>query len=215
MLGHERLIYLVSTFSIMATPITFLGDIHGMWGAIPQNHPNRIICVGDLGIGFQKYFDDKPTFPDNFSFISGNHDSPELCKSIPNFLGRFGYKDGIFFVSGAWSIDGYKRIEGHDKWHDEELNWQEWNECVSLYEQVKPKIVVSHDAPLSIVSYLRSQHSGDRSGTQRGLESMLNQHAPKLWIYGHHHQSSRIETSETTFICLGINELLTIDIETV
>jgi len=93
--------------------ITLVGDVHGLFNQfldISESHKNKIIQLGDLGIGFGK----NPILPKEISFIHGNHDNPEECKVYSNFLGRFGYASTteIFHVSGAESIDKNYRTPG-------------------------------------------------------------------------------------------------------
>lgn len=109
-----------------------LGDIHGDFGFyfqwLSQKDPNDItIQLGDLGLGFYDKYDKQyeegiKKYP-NARFLRGNHDSPEVCKKQDAYLGDFGvFKDKIFFISGAWSIDYDCRTPGKDWWRDEEIS---------------------------------------------------------------------------------------------
>jgi predicted phosphohydrolase len=194
---------------------TFLGDIHGSYGSIKAtDHP--CIQVGDYGLFYenelQKHNRRMKMFP-NFYWIRGNHDSPQLCQKADKYLGDFGYNEklDIFFISGAFSIDKSSRIIGQNWWPDEELKWDQWNECIELFEKVKPQTVVSHDAPMSIVQLMKSHHAMDKSNTQMGLEALLMAHKPKYWIFGHHHMDKKISTSTTDFYCVGIGKYLTLE----
>ncbi|MGY8690848.1 MAG: hypothetical protein ACKVHP_24310 [Verrucomicrobiales bacterium] len=42
---------------------------------------------------------------------------PLVCRSNPRYLGEFGFsEDGLFWLSGAWSIDWQLRTEGVSWW---------------------------------------------------------------------------------------------------
>lgn len=42
----------------------------------------------------------------------------------------------------------------------------------------------------------------DKSITRNLLQSMFEEHQPKLWLFGHHHRSKRKEINGTEFICV-------------
>ena len=125
---------------------TILGDVHGDRARCNRVHQkaqkkfpgSEVIQIGDLGVGFPKYkrrarsglYINEPTgeidtedykLPPTFKFFPGNHDNRKECHKLPNCLGDFGEYKGMFFVSGASSIDRAFRTEGLDWWDDEEL----------------------------------------------------------------------------------------------
>lgn len=170
------------------------------------------IILGDVGIGFA--FDDFSSLPviDDLFFIRGNHDNPKICKEHPNYLGDFGYIDRLdmFFISGAWSIDQHHRTEDIDWWADEELSLYQLEKAVILYETVKPKYVISHDAPLDVVKYLIPNHYklGKTNRTQRALDMMWNKcdWRPNHWFFGHYHISRTDFIEKTKVSCIGIKQ---------
>lgn len=183
--------------------ITFVGDVHGKFDKftkILQAEKNVVVQVGDLGIGFSPHND---LMQHDFRFIHGNHDNPDLCAKLPNFLGRFGYNDQFFFVSGGYSIDKKYRHIGLDWWDSEELSYNEGLFCIELYEATKPEIVVSHDCPISVYPRLFSHHAADNTKTNNLLQAMFEIHQPALWVFGHHHISRRFNVSGTNFVCLA------------
>lgn len=197
--------------------ITLVGDIHGKFQKlykILDVTKNRMIALGDIGIGFG----DDPLFPNHFQFIHGNHDNPDLCKYYSGFLGRYGYDSvtEIFHVSGAESVDKDHRIPGATWWYNEQLNIQEMDDCLELYRKTKPKIVLSHDAPFFL--YPELLHAGGHSGkskrnlTNTLLETMFESHQPKEWYFGHFHVSYGITYQECMFQCLGELETKTIQV---
>ena len=204
--------------------IHFLGDIHGdfmfykQW--ISQNDPNDIsIVLGDFGLGFNHLHDkeytmwaDKDNSDKNF-FIRGNHDNPEVCNKQHAHLGDFGlFKNKIFFVAGGWSIDREWRTPGKDFWINEELTTHQCEECLSLYEKIKPDIVISHDCPESIKDMLVPPIGVKPCKTGLLMDAMLNIHRPSIWIGAHYHVSKRFEYLGTKFIYLNIKETFTLDI---
>ena len=168
---------------------------------------NRLIQIGDLGIGFVGY--PYPVFfPANFSFIRGNHDNPQKCQEHPNHIGEYGIKDEFFYISGALSIDKDNRTQGIDYWEDEELSYRELSKCFQLFIEKKPKIVFSHDCPLSVKYELN--FFGFDTRTQHAMQQMLEYHKPELWIFGHYHISRKLEINGTKFVCLNELETYTI-----
>ena len=217
----------------MVTKITLIGDIHGVWNKLHEilrNNWNPCIQIGDLGLGFPrrfKYLDlndgvlkvreappDPKSFPGNFRFIRGNHDNPEVCRNFPNYLGDYGVdKDtGIFFVSGGYSIDIDNRIPGVDWWAEEELSYSQFNECIDLYEKVKPSIVISHECPTSILNIITKNKSYGPSRTAMALQMMLEIWQPKEWYFGHHHEVWTGNSKKTKFTCIAINQCVDISI---
>jgi hypothetical protein len=180
-----------------------LGDIHGeherAFKLARKNPKDTIIQLGDFGLGFKEF----PPFPDNLSFIRGNHDSPEACHKHPKYLGDYGFKyvDGqeVFFLSGADSIDKNQRIEGVSWWRNEQLSYRELQDAIDLYECVKPKHVISHDGPQSIVEKMFGVYGSTQ--TRTALQLMLEAHKPELWYFGHWHRTKTLRGS-TNFMAL-------------
>ncbi len=201
-------------FITRPTDVVLVGDIHGNFKQIiktAHKHKNQLVIqIGDFGIGFSK--NPKPKFPENLRFIRGNHDDPAKCQINPHYLGDFGFipELDLFYVSGAWSIDEAKRVEGVDWWRDEQLNARQMNEAFDLYAKTKPKFVVSHDCPLFLYQEMNYTNKpmiqgGDYS-TPKFLESMWNYHRPAMWLYGHHHHYFTKNVKGTRFICLAATD---------
>jgi len=173
------------------------------------------IQVGDMGIFTDNCFAGLPVMAQH-RFIRGNHDNPELCRAHPNYLGDYGYLSAqdIFFLSGGWSIDVDFRTPGIDWWRDEELTTQELQSAIDLYEQSKPRIVVSHECPTAVkaatlraVAHQNRNSWGDKatyhSRTELALQAMFELHQPEVWIYGHYHVRCEIVEQGTRFNCLN------------
>lgn len=166
------------------------------------------VQLGDLG------FDYAPLAgvdPSRHRVIAGNHDN--LPNVTPHFLGDFGMhtiplRTGafeFFFVRGARSVDIDRRIEGISWWADEELDDSRAAAALERYESRRPGIVISHDCPTEIVPAVATI-DGDvvPSRTTRLLQDCLEVHAPKLWLFGHHHRNwSFRHPCGTTFVCVG------------
>jgi Calcineurin-like phosphoesterase superfamily domain len=193
-------------------PVCFQGDAHGKLNKLAK--PGcPVIHVGDLGIGFVAplMVREKVTKRNDFWFIRGNHDCPELCRKNPNYLGEFGGSSSLFWVSGAWSIDHAYRTEGRDWWRDEELSASQMNSAFDDYLAAKPRVMVTHDGPDSLFQAagpmaIPNYHA---SATSRLLQEMLQAHSPELWVFGHHHVSRDFQFKGARFRCLA--ELETFD----
>jgi predicted phosphodiesterase len=210
----------------------FWGDPHGnldlLRRKMKEQHtkfPNDTqISVGDNGFGFPK--SQSIVFPDYFKMIRGNHDSPEVCRAHPNYLGDYGTKeiDGykVFFVSGGWSIDRQFRKEGVSWWPDEELSIAELNIAMEEYLDVKPDVMLSHDGPTPATHYILNRYALQNNNyysessvtptrTGQALSAMFREYQPKMWIFGHWHCNFDKIINGTRFIC--IPELESIRVE--
>jgi len=139
--------------------LSFLGDTHGDFNFINRacaTH-NCVVHVGDVGLGFPETINvpfrkDPLYFPPNFKFIRGNHDNPTTCRKYESYLGDYGFNKelGIFFVSGAWSIDVNFRTPDIDWWYEEELDYPELQKAIDVYKEIKPNIVGAHNGPKEV-----------------------------------------------------------------
>lgn len=186
-----------------------IGDVHGRinnyW--MLTRHTESL-QVGDFG--FKKQHD---WFIENMDITKhkinfGNHDYIPY-KYMEHSTGDFGYENGIFTVRGAASIDKSHRIEGRDWFRDEELTYREGVAALDKYEEIKPEIVVTHDAPQRVVDHHWS-HITESSMTRKLLDEMFEIHQPTLWFFGHHHQSKNEFMDGTNFICLAELETYTL-----
>jgi len=192
--------------------IAIISDIHGKWNKYLQILKDldaeniSSIQLGDFGI-----YDENDIFeiPIQHKFFVGNHDNRTLAKTHPNCLGDYGMlKNGIFFISGAFSIDKDERTIGFDWWDDEELSYQELEKVISLYEESKPNVVVSHDCPADIYNFFG--YVG-KSRTAQALQSMFQIHQPDKWIFGHHHIDFMSHYDGTEFHCLGVHKKMILE----
>jgi len=198
--------------------VYFIGDVHGKtaeYTELASQLDAPSIQLGDMGIGFKSV---KPaSLASKHRFIHGNHDDPDECAKVPNFLGRYGYIEPLFFISGGYSIDWKHRIMGVSWWEKEQLSYLELQDAIDVYTRVKPELVISHDAPTSAARHLLSPfllsdregyHSAKADGigksrTSQAMEIMLEIHRPKQWVFGHFHTDAEFDLDGTHFTALG------------
>lgn len=188
-----------------------IGDVHGKLKEYKKivDYCDSSICVGDFG--FKKEWDWHITNIDGLrhKINMGNHDFIPYSHCGPSLKDWTWIEDTkIFTIRGANSIDKHLRTEGRDWFPFEELTYAEGLNCLDLYTQTKPKIVISHDCPHSIRKYLFGIN--DKSLTSNLLQALFEEHQPELWIFGHHHRSVKCKKGKTQFICLS--ELETFEI---
>ncbi len=206
--------------------VTLIGDVHGKTHIyekiLRQKYQDRpTIQLGDVGLGFKGV--GLQRLPENHKFIRGNHDNPEKCRQHPNYLGEYGYlpESHIFYIGGAFSIDRASRVEGQSWWADEELSWLELQKVIDLYQNVRPKFVISHECPSSasmimlsslLGGYYQAKTACVESRTSQAMEAMFEIHHPKEWIFGHYHVDRPFEFRGTKFRCVA--ELSQYELET-
>lgn len=206
----------------------FIGDVHGHlyeFKLVVENTPkeiDKIIQVGDFGIGFGQsdYWHESLNdymIENNIYFLRGNHDNPSQCREMSTWIRDGLVENDVMFVGGAWSIDYQWRTKGYDLWDDEELSYEELNRAIDIYDMIRPRVMVTHDCPLSVSEELFIKRGKSLSGTQyhtrtgAALQEMFEMHKPKLWIFGHWHCDADEVINGTRFICL--NELSYADID--
>lgn len=206
-----------------------LGDIHGDTQVLhravdnylkpaKEQYPDaRLIQLGDFGFADSWAVLHVSGYdPKDVQVIGGNHDNYDyLAKSAPpHYLGDFGMIEGAehptFFVRGAWSIDKDYRIEGRSWWAEEELGMDAGYRAFDMYCEVKPRVVLSHDCPMTVVHAIH----GDVIPTRTGhlLQRMFDEHEPEQWLFGHHHVYFQRKIGGTDFRCVNINELVETDL---
>lgn len=201
----------------------FVGDIHGKvqqyYDLVKDTRSS--LQIGDFGIGMldaakmhlaMRAHTENP----DRRFIRGNHDNPSACRSFPGYIsdGTYFSKLDLFAVGGAWSIDKDERIPGWDWWPDEELSGQDFSLVQSIYADTKPRVMVTHDAPHSVLLQMFQDGTHKpiiKTQTSFHLQEMFEAHQPDYWIFGHWHLGLRENIEGTKFICLA--ELGHIDID--
>lgn len=184
--------------------IRFIGDVHGKIDKLlPLVHPTATtIQVGDFGFGFVPI----PELPDNLFILRGNHDNPGLMAQYPKTLTQSGvfYTDlkTLYYVAGAYSVDCMERISGVSWWPDEQLGYIDLLDAIYYARRTEPDIIFTHDCPDFIY--------GHKSITSSALTQLFDGWHPKLWVFGHHHQSFNQVIENTRFV--GLAELEVFDV---
>jgi predicted phosphodiesterase len=191
-----------------------IGDVHGHYETYLDliQGADSSVQVGDFGFDYScmTHVD-----PNSHKIIGGNHDNYDIIGDCPNYLGDYGVcKLGFmefFFVRGERSIDANLRIEGKNWWRKEELDISAAYKAIEAYEAAKPEIVISHGCPADILPFFTSSSKYplySPSRTAQFLDSMLTIHRPKLWIFGHHHNSKTMTIKGCVFQCLNELEII-------
>lgn len=198
-----------------------IGDIHGAYRIyydIIQN-VKYSVQLGDFGFNYS-IFDELNL---NHRFVPGNHENYDLIETCKNSLGNFGPANigpfSFWFVRGGFSIDCKERLKAENWpnpqpktwWPEEQLNRQQQIECIELYTQHKPNVVLSHDCPKQVERLVGNPTILKNFGwpkdlkTETGmlLQDLFDIHKPELWIHGHYHRDIYHVVNGTTFICIG------------
>lgn len=191
-----------------------IGDIHGQ----VEIYKSMIIGteatlqIGDMGFSYDHL---KDVDPDRNIFIPGNHENYNTVWDYPHAIGHFGMRNhgglDFFFIRGELSVDKRYRKENIDWFRDEELGTSQVEECIRLYEEKKPSVVISHGCPMSIsekVARWSKKETEERFGctlpswTAKFLQVMYGIHQPDLWVFGHYHQNKLVKDGKTSFLCV-------------
>lgn len=200
--------------------IRFIGDVHGRYEPYKKLIAKvpRSIQVGDMGVGFRRVdgyrageiYSNPPHYAmvaGDHRFIRGNHDNPEECRKHSQWIPDGRVEGNMMFIGGATSIDKHMRQEGYNWWPAEQLSPDALATLIEVYENIKPEIMVTHECPQSLVQcfigHYKVELEPGGTDTRKALEMMLAIHRPKLWIFGHWHQSLDFAQNGTRFICLA------------
>lgn len=204
--------------------IHLLGDIHGDYAKhdrfAKKNH--FTIQLGDFGFNFDSL---KKHDPNYHKVLGGNHDNYDLIKDVPHYLGDFGTFEldtssspestypsrviKIFYIRGADSIDKQFRTIGVDWWAEEQLSMGRMREALDLYGQYKPDVILSHSPPAFAIEWFCNPRM-PFALTEHCLDAMHEIHSPQLHIFGHMHKKKSKKFGATKFICVDINEKISL-----
>jgi len=207
--------------NIFTDKVVLVGDVHGDFRALRaarKQFPDLpIIQIGDLGIGFWDHKKLKQEHPgDNFYYIRGNHDNPAATLDFAGYLGDYGCSanEKVMWVSGAHSIDKDDRTPTIDWWEGEELSYQQCGDVVDMYTRIKPEVMITHDCPLDLYTWLGiPEQDVVPNKTANLLSSLLEIHKPKRWFFGHHHKRLNMTIQGVDFRCLDIDEITCINLK--
>lgn len=208
----------------------FIGDIHGKVAPYLKllEGCEESIQIGDFGMGFLNSTNTAAVnaahADGKHRFIRGNHDDPDICADANGWIedGHYDADRGMMLMGGAWSIDHAYRKDFDRKrgttswWPDEELTTSELIKVHANFVYHKPRIMVTHDAPMQVSKELFFQPGHRMLGEHRStptaeaLQAMFNAHQPEIWIFGHWHISKTEVMNGTKFICLAELEYLDI-----
>lgn len=211
--------------------IRLCGDVHGKYDKYYNliKDQQASIQLGDLGFSY-KILDHLDST--RHIVIPGNHDNYDIVHKYDHILDSFGEYEHcgleFFFVRGGFSIDWQFRLHEERQhgprfkswWQQEELSIAKLENAINLYEMVKPKVVLTHECPRSIVKNITDGRILKDYGydpekfttrTSEALDAMLRVHEPDLWVFGHYHRSLDKTIGKTRFKCLA--ELEHFDLE--
>jgi len=209
------------------TTLRFIGDVHGRYADYLRllDGPDYTFQVGDLSMNYRPFASADPI---RHRAIGGNHElyepGPGSYWDHPQFLGNYGLHaipgfPPIFYLRGAWSIDGQMRRD-HEKrggpkswWPEEECDEETLERAEQLYSESKPAIVVSHECPMDLVRHVTNPEFARMFGhppgtiptrTNQALQRMLDIHQPRLWVFAHYHRREDFTIDGTRFVCLDM-----------
>lgn len=212
--------------------LRLFGDIHEGWRSYADSlDVPYSIQVGDLCMtNDYSWMIREGIDPARHRFIGGNHDNYDHAPNSPHYLGDYGVHaipefGDVFFVRGAWSIDrksrrtfptySQGRVLPKTLWDEEELTMRQGMEALELYKEVKPKFLVAHECPLSVVPYVTNPEFCFRMGwdapdgiirtkTNQLLQAMIEFHKPHTMVFGHYHKDFDQVIDGIRFICVNI-----------
>lgn len=211
--------------------VLIIGDVHGKVGKyfdllddFVERHKHtdgelRSLQLGDFGFGEHykrraRWFDRVSRYNiEDHVFFGGNHDQypiPEWTCHLEHF-GEVPFIPDSFFARGARSIDKESRTVGHDWWAEEELGWDQSRKALSEYIETRPTYMFSHDCPSLVAEKMFPEKENYNTHTGNLLEEMFKEHKPKVWTFGHWHETKHMTIDGTEFTCLG--ELETFEME--
>jgi len=210
-----------------------IGDIHGEWELYHQTATDainfggceRTIQVGDFGVGFAgPYWHDRADefhWDGTHRFIRGNHDDPARCKKMAGWIQDGLIEDDVMFIGGAWSIDWQLRTEGVSWWADEELSMEQLYRMIEIYDQVRPRVMITHDCPQEVstamfiqtgLALFKGNAKTIPTRTAMAFSTMFDIHQPDEWYFGHWHNTMQYKHGRTMFHCLGIHDYVDVEL---
>jgi len=200
-----------------------IGDVHGKFYPYLQKIKDAEYSIQLGDFGFAKSWYQLVTHkvnPERHKIIPGNHDDYKGLREDYLFDKKYGEVDfhgfKFFFVQGAWSIDWKMRIPGISWWEEEQLPYSVLMDAMNEYERVKPDIMITHELPKIGIENIFNKpfiSNGTGNRTSAALSQMFEIHRPKIWIYGHWHESRVDNLLGCEFVCLDELDYIDYDID--
>ena len=190
---RQTIKYLEKTYN----PVTLLvaGDF-GIWDA------DNVAALNLISLTFKK---DTKVF-----FVNGNHENYDILNTYP-IIHKFGDKvqqinnkvfhimrgsildiDGysVLGFGGATSTDKEYRVPFISWWPDEVWSYDDSQKLVDLLDtpNLYVDVVLTHEAPSSIVNILYNGRPRSIDTMTKGLELLKKNLQYGKWFFGHHHQ---------------------------
>ena len=195
--------------------IKLIGDLHCCDGYKTKMTPGSI-QLGDLClIGYKDKFSFNKHFQKRYGkgnryFIGGNHDYFPVLK--PDFMQLQevaenliyiprGYVSGkTLFIGGGDSIDKDIRTPGVDWFPEEAMSPKQFDRIMNIDQDIE--VIISHDCPGRIVSWIKDYVSPGSSCFRSGLDHIFEKFHPDLWIFAHHHKTVDETIDHCRFVCV-------------
>lgn len=221
---------------IITDSVLIVGDIHGAFNRLKdlivkmQIENCCLICVGDLGIGFQyseegerkgiealnSFFAERSIL---FMSIRGNHDAPDYFdgsvnlsnfKLLPDYTRIKINGEEFLFVGGAISIDRLWRVPNLSYWEDEAF-------VLKPDLASKCDVLITHSAPYWIGSFNKESIASwcekdktlwDECYKERmEIDELMKLCQPKKSYHGHFHSSYWVDFRDCFATILSIEEV--------
>lgn len=191
-----------------------IGDVHKEhWKEyidILSDHPKSVqvgdLCIGRSEIGAPAHrFLYSAVAQGDHRFIKGNRDNPLVADRTPFCIPDGTVEGDVMYIGGARSPNQETDTRSLEWWPEEELPQETLDQLIEVYASVKPRVMVTHDGPHSVVSRWWPQYKDEhaKSRTAAAFDTMLNLYNPDHWIFGHHHVSRHETIRNTKFRCLA------------
>lgn len=194
----------------------------------------RFVLSGRIFRGYrpQHHLPSKTAYAKQMVFIRGNHElhsalfrdfdaDAQGYQPSPSLYGPWEYardgliQDGVLYLGGAWSIDGYAReqeelasdLPSLDPWQKdlEQISSERADLILEEVQRRKDEIhtLVTHDCAFKHLGML-VQNTVFSTPTGRLIDQVLDIITPQYHFFGHHHKAKIIRSPQTTHILLDM-----------